>query len=92
MVKDIKDLKALIKLCRSTGVEAIEVDGCKMNLGPTPVIYKADKAPKATKTAVQDDSFSQQGLPEAHIVTDELTYEQKLFYSTSDDVNPADQQ
>ncbi len=86
-IENLKQLQKLIALCRKTGVEAIEIDGIKMNIGP---------APKATRkqTPVEYD------IPEASIKipqynpvvkevvadvikTDGLTDEELLFYSAS---------
>lgn len=36
-VENLKDLKALIKLCRQMGVDNIEVDGVKLALGTEPL-------------------------------------------------------
>lgn len=76
-VNDIKDLKKLIDLCRRTGVEAIEVDGVKMNLGSAPtVIYKDNK--KTTDQTV----YTPGGITEdTQIPTDVMTDEQMLFWS-----------
>lgn len=35
-IASFKDLRKLIKLCRETGVDAIEVDGVKFNMGAPP--------------------------------------------------------
>lgn len=35
-ISSIKDLEQVIKLCRRTGVEAIEIDGVKLSLGTPP--------------------------------------------------------
>lgn len=80
-IDNLKDLKKLIQLCRTTGIEAIEVDGVKMNLGPTPVIYKQHKTPttssKDTITTIAPGSITE----EIQIPTTGLTDEQLLFYS-----------
>lgn len=36
MIKDIKELEKLFKLCRKQGVESIELDGCKIKFGDLP--------------------------------------------------------
>lgn len=78
-VNDIKDLKKLIDLCRRTGVEAIEVDGVKMNLGTSPtIIYKTDH-----KKTSEQPTYTPGGVTEdTRIDTDVLTDEQLMFYSS----------
>lgn len=81
-IENIKQLQALIKLCRTTGVEAIEVDGIKMNLGAAPtVIYKQHKT--STKSAEEIiETIAPGGITEeVKIPTNGLTEEQLLFYS-----------
>lgn len=36
-IDNLKQLKALIKTCRATGISKIEVDGVKLELGDEPV-------------------------------------------------------
>lgn len=50
-VTSIKELEAIIKLCRKTGVEHIIVDGIELNLGPEPL--RPDK-PLNTKKMIKD--------------------------------------
>lgn len=94
-IQDLKDLKALIKLCRQTGVEAIELDGVKMNLGPTPTIYKVAKAKSGalSKTSEESTSYPPNGITaDMQIPTNGLTEEQMLFYSSEGNNSPPDQQ
>ena len=84
-IKDLKDLKKLIALCRLTGVEAIEVDGVKMNLGPTPTIIKQTKLGQGLLNGLKESipTYSPGGnLPDTPILTDELTDEQRVFWSS----------
>lgn len=39
-VDNLADLKALIKLCRKEGLQSIEVDGVKLELGDAPIRQK----------------------------------------------------
>lgn len=81
-INSLKDLKKLIQLCRQTGVEAIEIDGVKLNLGPTPVIYKTTRAKDNAPTKTPEQVFTPGGITEEiQIPTDGLTEEQLLFYS-----------
>lgn len=36
-IDTLKDLKALVQLCRKQGIDSIEVDGVKLELGDAPV-------------------------------------------------------
>lgn len=81
-IDNLKQLQQLIKLCRQTGIEAIEVDGIKMNLGPTPVIYKAEKK-QLPETTIAPGGITE----DIQIPTNGLTEEQLLYYSAqSNDV------
>lgn len=73
-IDTLKDLKALVKLCRQTGIEAIKVDGLEIALGPTPTIIKRSKAPRASQY-IQDGEVGPIDTP------DTLTDEQMLFWS-----------
>ncbi len=89
-IDDLKELKKLIQLCRLMGVEAIEVAGIKMNLGPTPVIQKVTKAKTSSKTVEETTSYPPNGITaEMQIPNDSLTEEQLLYYSSQSN---ADQQ
>lgn len=85
-IENLKQLQKLIQLCRKTGVEAIEVDNIKMNLGPVPktVIHK--------QQSIAISSFNQDGITaETQIPTTGLTDDQLLFYSSQDHL-PNEQQ
>lgn len=81
-IESLKDLKKLIALCRSTGVEAIEVEGLKMNLGPTPMIVKQVKNNKVQENQVDNTITEDMKIP-----TDGLTEEQLLYYSAQGHTN-----
>ena len=84
-IKDLSDLKKLIKLCRTTGIESIKVDGIEMHLGAAP--RRAIKA----KPEVLQDPLANASIPkfngytevkvEEKILTEELSDEQLMFYS-----------
>ena len=79
-IKDQKDLKKLIQLCRTMGVDAIEADGIKISLGPTPTIIRAQKYISNTQTP--SATYTPGGITEdVRIPTDRPTEEQMLFYS-----------
>lgn len=85
-IKDVKDLKQIIDLCRKTGVQSIKVDNVEFHLGPEPIKY-AKSTQKNTKSM---DTFIPGVITEdTKITTDELTAEQLLFYSSgqSDEFN-----
>lgn len=77
-IKNLKDLKKLIQLCRTTGVEAIELGTLKMNLGPTPVIYKQYKTKPIEVTTQTTLGEIDENVK---IPTDQLTEEQLLMWS-----------
>ena len=84
-IKDLKDLKQIIDLCRKTGVQSIKVDNIEMHLGPEPIKY-AKTTQKRTKTTA--DFIPGVITEDTQITTDELTAEQLLFYSaTNQDIN-----
>lgn len=84
-IESTKDLKKLIQLCRTMGVEAIEVDGVKMNLGPTPVIVSKTRYKAQPETQVSNTTLAPGGITEdIRIPTNGLTDEQLLFYSAQD--------
>ncbi len=71
-IESLKDLKALIKLCRQQGVDTITVDGVTLELGTEP-------QPKARQVKPKG-----QYVPSDMLVDQEnqLTEEQLLFYSS----------
>lgn len=77
VIKDIKDLKQIIDLCRKTGVESIKIDNVELHLGPPPVKY--------TTNTQKTTSHAPPGVitEDTQITTDELTEEQLMFYSAS---------
>ncbi len=82
-VQNLKELQKVIQLCRKLGVEAIELDGIKMNLGPEP--RKSFKAPKVDQEVFPEESIKVPAftpMPDK-IVTDELSEEQLMYYSSA---------
>ena len=84
-IKNIKEFKALIKACRSLGINTIEIGTLKCTLGHLPL--KADKGPTVDTTAFPEASIKvpQYNGPIADVgpidLPDELNEEQKMFYS-----------
>lgn len=77
-VENLKELQKLIKLCRAEGIESIRIDGIEMHLG-----VKEIKQPKTTKTLLTESLVTPGGITEStKILTDELTPEQLLYYSS----------
>lgn len=78
VIKDIKDLKQIIDLCRKTGVESIKIDNVEMHLGAVPIKYTTNTTKSITSTYPKNVVTE-----ETQITTDELTEEQLMFYSAS---------
>jgi len=93
----LKDLKNLIKLCRQTGVNTIKINGIELELGPEPhkaaKAERYDVDPMATLQVpipnIQDPIAAAKAHAAAelakiqdYIETDEMTEDQKLFYSS----------
>jgi hypothetical protein len=81
-IDSLKDLKKLIDLCQKNGVEAIEVDGVKMNLRP---VAKAPitRRRRRTETAVEQTTDGTLDVADVIDMPDELTDEQLLFFSVT---------
>ena len=55
-INTLKELRALIKLCRSSGIEAIEVDNIKFQLKDKPEKLKTEELVKeSTKQYTDED-------------------------------------
>lgn len=70
---DLKQLKAIIALCRKSGVESIEIEGIKITLKDMPASSKPLKAKESPKDNSSDS-----------IESDDLTNEQLLNWSVPD--------
>jgi hypothetical protein len=71
-ISDLKDLKKLITLCRSTGVESITVDGISLKLGEVQATTRKVKKVVAKGATTLEDIDT----------PDELTEEQLMYYSS----------
>lgn len=79
-IESLKSLKALIKLCQTEGVRAIEIDGIKLDLNSPPV---KQKRYKEVSSDLELPLEAQLSVPQMEqIDSDELTQEQMLFYSS----------
>lgn len=83
-IESHKDLVKIIALCRKQGVEFIKLNDFEMRLGPPEMTTTSIKR----KQQVLLDSnllYSPDGITaDTKIITDELTPDQLLFYSTGD--------
>ena len=82
-VNSLKEFKALVKACRSLGIDAMEVDGIKFNLGRLPQSSKY--IPEVSNYSVEADiKVPQFNGPITDVevpATEQLTEEQLLYYS-----------
>lgn len=88
-LESIKDLEALVKLCRKHGIEAIEVDNVKFSLGSAPkrVSILRSEDPLADARIPMFNGITNPNVAQVvadQIKTDELSPDQLLFYSSSD--------
>lgn len=72
MINDIKDLKALLKLCRSQGVDEIDLNGVKIKFG---------NLPREVSDTQSDYVPGELVNPYANFPSGELTPDQLAFYS-----------
>lgn len=91
-IDSFKELQKLIKLCRTTGIEAIEIEGLKMNLGPTPTIIKQTKRSKSVaEDQIIPPTLAPGGITEeVTIPTNGLTDEQLLYWSAQGQEAPVE--
>ena len=82
-IENLKDLKKVIDLCRSTGVDKMSIDGIHIELGMAP-----HKEPRKSKSSEFVQSVGQTPISPGGITEDvripvleSLTEEQLLFYS-----------
>ena len=92
-LENLKDLEALIKLCRKYNLEAFEIGDIRFSLGASPVKQqKIKELPELTfpEVNIKVPAFNGITNPEVlkaveeQIKTDGLTDEQLLFYSSAD--------
>jgi len=87
-IKDVKDLRKIIQLCRQTGVYKIKVDNVELELGSEP--YKQPRTPSLQEQTI--NPWAMNYSPGVNVSTDDvkipsfddLTEEQKLFYSVNE--------
>lgn len=72
MIKDLKDLKALLKLCRVQGITDFKMNGLEIKFGDLPMGQRA----LADQTSDEDVTNPYGNFPQG-----ELTPEQLAFYS-----------
>lgn len=78
MIKDLKDLKKLMILCREQGIDAFEIGEIKFNLGTKP-------QPKVRKTKEKETVLAPGGITEeVQIPTDSISEHDMLFWSVTD--------
>ena len=81
-IDSLKELQKLIKACRSLGVEKIEIDGIKLELGALPISKKSAKVVEPVEDFELNGIGASTPIPRPEIIpTDELTEDQLLFYS-----------
>lgn len=95
-IDSIKDLQKVIALCRKLGVDALEVDNVKFNLGAAPkrsrkAANEGDIFPEASLKVPQFTPTTASLVADT-IASDELTEEQLLFYSARPEDSSIEQQ
>lgn len=93
-IDNLKELQKVIKACRSLGVQSIKIDNVEFHLGDLPAPSQAQRTSQAV---VQDviNTIAPGGITaDTKILTDELTPDQLLFYSSvsNNDYDSQDQQ
>lgn len=83
-IETLKDLKNLVNLMRKTGIDKIEVCGVKVELGALPEIVDSRK--NRISNLQENQVFIPGGVDQDTRIDmpDELTEEQKMFWSSSD--------
>lgn len=79
-IESIKELDALIKLCRKRGIESVKVDNIELRLSD---VAPVETQPKRSPRQLDTTGISPGGITDdTKILTEELSYEQMLFYSS----------
>lgn len=91
VINNLKDLKALVQLCRKEGIDAFEIGDIKFNLGAKPKRERKHTPiefdiPEASVKIPQYNPIVKQVVADV-IKTDDLTQEELLFYSATGDTN-----
>lgn len=89
-IESLKEFEKLVKLCRKIGVDAMEIDNIKFNLGSLPRSSK--RLPSIDENVFPEEQvsvpkyngkLSEEVEPQGRIETaDDLTEEQKMFLSS----------
>ena len=98
-VNNIKELKKLIQLCQETGVDSIKIDNLEIKLGNDPKSAKKLIRSITPENTPANDPFSFENVSIQYQVAAEqakadneepveLTEEQLLFYSVSEEPQP----
>jgi hypothetical protein len=83
-IDSLRDLKQVIALCRKAGVSALKIDNIELQLSPLPVKQRRTSiqeiySPEANIAVPAFNGYQQP--QETPLMDEELTDEQKLFYS-----------
>lgn len=70
MINDIKDLKALFKLCRAQGVTNIKLNGVEVNFGDLPQEYSSTNE----QIPYEDPLNKYVGFPDRELSPEELAF------------------
>jgi hypothetical protein len=95
VISDLKQLRDLIALCKKQGVLRITVDNIEMEISPMVAKTRTTKVmadiPEASIKVPKFNPITKEIIADADVESfDELTDEQKLFYSARPEV-PGDQ-
>jgi hypothetical protein len=81
MIKDLKNLKKFLQLCRQQGVQSIRCGDIEVHLGEMPQQTRISRQ-VLPEQIMQSAAYAPGGITaDTKILTDELTPEQLLFYS-----------
>ena len=90
-VNNIKELQAIMKLCRKEGVDIIKIDGLEFHLKDKETIISDKKTfsmPAFKPSIEMQSAYIPGGITEdTQIITDQLSEEQMLFYSAGESPN-----
>jgi len=73
MINDLKDLKALFKLCRAQGITQFKMNGVEVSFGELP----ADQKSSYNEETIQDPASPYANFPDRILTPEEL-----IFYSS----------
>lgn len=69
MINDLKDLKALFKLCRAQGITQFKMNGVEVSFGDLPSNQQTDQ-----QETIQDPASPWANFPDRILTPDELTF------------------